>query len=54
MDYELDDPGSIPGSEEFSLLHSVQTGSGVTQPSIQGLLGALYWGLKRQGCEADH
>jgi hypothetical protein len=40
MGYRLDGPGSVPGSD-FSLLHSVQTDSGATQPRIQWVPGAL-------------
>jgi len=38
----------------FSLRHLVQTGSGVTQPPIQWIPGALFLGVKRPGREADH
>jgi hypothetical protein len=36
-----------------SLLHSVETGSGATQPLIQLLPGALSPGVKRPGRETD-
>jgi hypothetical protein len=39
---------------EFSLLHVVQTDSGVNQPPIQKLKGVHFPGVKRQGREADH
>jgi hypothetical protein len=38
----------------FYFLHHFQTGSGPTQPSIQGVSGALSLGIKRPGREADH
>jgi hypothetical protein len=41
------------GARDFSLLHSVQIGSGATQPPIQLILVALTPGVKRLGREAD-
>jgi hypothetical protein len=44
-----------PGmGQESSLLQVVKIGSGVHQPSIQWVPGALSSGIKRQGREADH
>jgi hypothetical protein len=40
--------------QDFSLLHSIQTGSGAHQPPIQWVLGAISLGVKRQEREADH
>jgi hypothetical protein len=52
----LDDLGSgvrFPAEAgNFSLLHSVQTGSGTHPPSYP--MGALSLGVKRPGREADH
>jgi hypothetical protein len=39
---------------DFSLLDSVQTGSGSTQPPIYWVLGVVSPGVKRQGSEADY
>jgi hypothetical protein len=56
--YWLDDQGiRVPKSQwsqEFLLLHVVQTSSGSTQPPIQWVPGALSLWVKRLGCEADH
>jgi hypothetical protein len=41
-------------SQEFSLLHVVQTESGVHQPPIEWVPEAISPGVKRQGREADH
>jgi hypothetical protein len=41
------------GTRDFSLHHSVKTGSGVTQLPIQWVPGALSPGVKRPGREAD-
>jgi hypothetical protein len=59
LGYGLDDLGSrvlFPaGARNFSLHHRVQNGSGAPpQPPIQGVLGALALGVKRQEREADH
>jgi hypothetical protein len=55
---ELDDRGSrvrFPtGAGNFSLHHRVQNGSGLTQPPVQWVPGALSLGVKRQGRETDH
>jgi hypothetical protein len=40
--------------KDFSLLYSVKTASGATQPLIKWVPGALSLGVKRLGCEADH
>jgi hypothetical protein len=40
--------------QEFSLLHVVETGSGVQPTSYPIGTGALSPGIKRQGREADH
>jgi hypothetical protein len=40
--------------QEFSLLHVVQTGSGVNPPSYPMGTGALSSEVKRLGREADH
>jgi hypothetical protein len=40
-------------SQEFSLLHIVETGSRPTQPPIQRVLGATSPGVNRQEREAD-
>jgi hypothetical protein len=46
---------SSPGRvKNFSLLHVVQTGSGVTQLPNQRVPGALSPGVKWPGREADH
>jgi hypothetical protein len=53
--YGLDDRGSIPGrGKRFSLLPSVQTGSGVHPASYPVGTGALSIGVKRPGYDADH
>jgi hypothetical protein len=53
--YGLDGRGSIPGrSKNFSLLNSVHTGSGVTQPPIQWASSGLSLREKRPGCVVDH
>jgi hypothetical protein len=41
-------------SQEFSLLHIVQTGSGVHPTSYKMGTGGSFSGIKRQGREADH
>jgi hypothetical protein len=54
-DYRLEDRGSIPCRDLiFSLLHSVQTGSGANTAPIQWLPGALPKGIKRPERGADH
>jgi hypothetical protein len=54
-DYRLDGQGSIPGrSIDSSLLHSVSTGPGATQPPIKWVPGALSADVKRPGSEADY
>jgi hypothetical protein len=56
--YGLDDQGggsSRPGRvKKFSLLHIVQTGSGVQPASYKMGTGSSFPGVKRQGREADH
>jgi hypothetical protein len=56
--YGLDDQGggsSSPGRvKKFSLLHIVQTGSGVHPTSYKMGTGDSFPGVKRQGREADH
>jgi hypothetical protein len=56
--YGLDDQGggsSSPGRvKKFSLLHVVQTGSGVHPTSYKMGTGSSFPGVKRQGREADH
>jgi hypothetical protein len=49
-------PGSIPNRcKWFSLLHSIQTGSGGNSwPPIHWLPGTLYPAVERPGSEADH
>jgi hypothetical protein len=58
LGYGLDNWGSrlrFPaGAGNFSLYHRVQKGSGITQPSIQRVLGALFLGVKWPEREADH
>jgi hypothetical protein len=55
MDPSLDGRISIPGRGKiFSLLYSVQTGSGPTQPPIQWAPEDLSPGVKRPGHEADY
>jgi hypothetical protein len=55
MGYGLDGRGSIPaGPRDFSLLNSVQTGSGATQPPIQWAKRVLSLAVKRPGREADY
>jgi hypothetical protein len=41
-------------ARDSSLLHSVQTESGPTQPPIQWVTEALSPGVKRPGIQADH
>jgi hypothetical protein len=57
LGYGLDDRGSrfrfSAGARNFSL-HRVQNGSGVHQPPIQWVPGALSLGVKRPLHEADH
>jgi hypothetical protein len=49
-EYELDCPGSIPGrGKRFSLLHSVQNGSGIHPASCPVRIGGAFQGLKRPG-----
>jgi hypothetical protein len=51
MGYEFDGQGLIPGMlKDFSLLHSVQTGSEAHPMSIGAFSPAVKW----PGCEADH
>jgi hypothetical protein len=56
--YGLDDQGGagvrVPVGEKFSLLHIVQTGSGVHPTSYKMGTVGTFPGLKRQGREADH
>jgi hypothetical protein len=40
--------------KKFSLLHIVQTGSGVHPTSYKMVTGVSFPGVKRQGREADH
>jgi hypothetical protein len=47
MGYRLEGRGSSPGSQDFSLLHSVQTDSGVHSP------GGDFLGGKTPGREAN-
>jgi hypothetical protein len=48
--YELESPGSIPGSASFFLLSATSRPAlRLTQPSIQWVPG-----VKRQGRDADH
>jgi hypothetical protein len=57
MGYGLDGRCSIPSGEIFfSLLHSVQTGSGPFQPSSYpvGTGGSFPKGIKCPGRESDH
>jgi hypothetical protein len=42
------------GSQQFSLLHVVQTGSGVHPTSYPMGTGGSFPGVKRPGREADH
>jgi hypothetical protein len=42
------------GARDFSVLHSVHTGSGDHPASYRVGAGALYPGVKRPGREADH
>jgi hypothetical protein len=44
----------FPAGQIFSLLHSVQTGSGAHPESYPMGTGALSPGVKRPGREADH
>jgi hypothetical protein len=55
--YRLDGPNSIPSKAKFSLLHSVQAGSGVhpaSYPIVTRLPEATSPGVKRPESEADH
>jgi hypothetical protein len=52
--YGLDAPSSNTGMVEFSLLHSVQTDSGRTQPPAQWVLGAISPVVNRPGLETGH
>jgi hypothetical protein len=58
LDYGLDDWGSrvrFPaGARNFSLHHRVHNGSGVTQPPIEWVPGAISLGVKRLDREADN
>jgi hypothetical protein len=45
---------SKAGSENFSLHHRLQTGSGARQPPVQWVPGALFLGVKRSRREANH
>jgi hypothetical protein len=44
----------VPVDQEFSLLHIVQTGSGVHPTSYRMGTGGPYLGVKWPGSEADH
>jgi hypothetical protein len=44
----------LAGARDFSLLHSVQTGSGNHPTSYPMGAGTPSLGVKRPGCEADH
>jgi hypothetical protein len=53
--FRLDCYSSIPvEARDFSLLHSIQTGSGAHPASYQISTGGSFLGVKRQGREADH
>jgi hypothetical protein len=53
-DYRLDSRGSIIGGEtNFSVLHSVQPGSGAYPASYLMCIGASFSGIKRPGLEDD-
>jgi hypothetical protein len=57
--YGLDNQGGGGSSspsriKKFSLLHIVQTGSGVHSTSYKMDTGGSFPGVKRQGLEADH
>jgi hypothetical protein len=56
-DYGLDDQGGGSSSsgrvKKLSLLHIVQTGSGVHRTSYKMGTGGSFTGVKRQGREAD-
>jgi hypothetical protein len=51
--YGLDGRGLIPGRGKI-FLHSVQTGSGLAQPSMQWVPWTNFPGVKRQEPKADH
>jgi hypothetical protein len=44
---------NVAGAEDFSLFHSVQTGSRPTQPSVQLVVGTLSQGVKWPEREED-
>jgi hypothetical protein len=44
----------LAGAGNFFLHHSIQNGSGTTQPPIQWVQGALSLGIERPGREANH
>jgi len=48
------DRGELKGKGKFIECHRVQNGSGVTQPPIQWVPGALSLEVKRPGRESDH
>jgi hypothetical protein len=56
--YGLDEQGGagvrVPVGSKFSLLHIVQTGSGVYPNSYNMSTRGYFPGVKRQGCDADH
>jgi hypothetical protein len=55
--YRMDDRGvgvRVPVGQEFSLLHVVQTGSGVHPTSYSMDSGGSFPGVKAAGCESDH
>jgi hypothetical protein len=55
--YGLDNQGggsSSPDREHFSLLHIIQTSSGVLPTSYKTGTGGSFPGVKRQGREANH
>jgi hypothetical protein len=56
--YGLDDQGGLDFKsrlgKKFSLLHIVQTGSGVHPTSYKMGTGGSFPGVKQQGREADH
>jgi hypothetical protein len=52
--YGLDDQFDSRWRHEFSLLHIVQTGSGVHPTSYKNGYRGFFPGVKRQGREADH
>jgi hypothetical protein len=52
--YWLDGPISIPGLQDSSPLHSLQTGSGAHLDSYAIGSGGDFTGVERKGSEADH